>query len=47
MNVLLAEAAEHGVELPVEPIWIGIGAFALLLALLIFTLAFGKGRPHA
>lgn len=34
-------------ELPVEPIWFGVGALALLLALLVITLVFGKGRPHA
>lgn len=34
-------------ELPVEPIWFGVGAFALLLTLLVITLVFGKGRPHA
>ena len=34
-------------ELPVEPIWFGITALALLMALLAVTLVFGKGRPHA
>jgi hypothetical protein len=34
-------------ELAVEPIWFGVGAFVLLMALLAVTLVFGKGRPHA
>lgn len=34
-------------ELPVEPIWFGAAALGLLLALLVITLVFGKGRPHA
>lgn len=45
MFVVLAQA-EH-TELPVPPVVIGAGAFILLLLLLAFTLAFGKGRPHA
>lgn len=45
--VLLAETGHTGVELPVAPIWIGIGAFAGLLFLLVIVLGFGKGRPHA
>jgi hypothetical protein len=34
-------------ELPIDPIWFGVGGLALLLVLLGITLAFGKGRPHA
>lgn len=34
-------------ELPIEPIWFGVTALVLLLALLAVTLVFGKGRPHA
>ena len=34
-------------ELPIEPIWFGVTALTLLLALLVVTLIFGKGRPHA
>jgi hypothetical protein len=34
-------------ELPIEPVWFGVGALVLLLALLAVTLIFGKGRPHA
>ncbi len=34
-------------ELPIEPIWFGVGALVLLMVLLAVTLIFGKGRPHA
>ncbi|MGA7689392.1 MAG: hypothetical protein WCA29_09200 [Jiangellales bacterium] len=34
-------------ELPFEPLWFGVTALVLLLALLVITLVFGKGRPHA
>jgi len=34
-------------ELPVDPIWFGVVALVLLLALLVLTLVFGKGRPHS
>ena len=34
-------------ELPVDPIWFGVAALVLLLALLVLTLVFGKGRPHS
>jgi hypothetical protein len=34
-------------ELPVEPIWFGVVALVLLMALLAVTLIFGKGRPHS
>ncbi len=34
-------------ELPIEPVWFGVIALGLLLALLAITLVFGKGRPHA
>jgi hypothetical protein len=43
----LAATGHSGIELPVPPIWIGIGAFAFLLVLLAVVLGFGKGRPHA
>jgi hypothetical protein len=44
--VLLAEEA-HAEEggFPAEG-W-GIGALVILMTLLLVTLAFGKGRPHA
>ena len=34
-------------ELPIEPVWFGVIALVLLMALLAITLVFGKGRPHA
>jgi hypothetical protein len=34
-------------ELPVEPVFFGVAALGLLLVLLVITLIFGKGRPHA
>jgi hypothetical protein len=34
-------------ELPVPPYVFGIIAFALLVLLLLITLALGKGRPHS
>lgn len=34
-------------ELAFEPVWFGVIALVLLLALLVITLVFGKGRPHA
>lgn len=38
-----AEAAEESI-----PTWVvGAGALAILLALLLITLVYGKGRPHA
>jgi hypothetical protein len=40
-------AQEELRELPL-PTWaFGLGAFLALLALLLMTLAFGKGRPHS
>ena len=47
MSVLhLTEPAERIVEGPPAAMW-GIGVLVILLALLIATLIFGKGRPHA
>jgi len=40
---LMAEAA-RGRDLPVAPWAIGLGAFALLVTLLLVTLSFGKDR---
>ncbi len=39
--------SEEVIELPVEPWVFGTVALVLLLALLVVTLIFGKGRPHA
>ena len=41
---LLAVEGEHGRELPVEPWVYGVGAFGILLVLLLVTLSFGKDR---
>ena len=44
LTLLEAEAAR---ELPI-PAWaFGVIAFALLMGLLLLTLAIGKGRPHS
>lgn len=40
-------AAETHVEAPVSAGAVGIITLGILLALLIGTLIFGKGRPHA
>jgi hypothetical protein len=34
-------------ELPLEPWAFGVVALSLLLLLLVGTLSFGRGRPHA
>jgi hypothetical protein len=34
-------------ELPFPPLVFGLIAFALLVALLVITVALGKGRPHS
>jgi hypothetical protein len=44
---VLATTEEHTRELPLDPIWIGLITFAILLALLAGVLMFGKGRPHS
>jgi hypothetical protein len=38
--------SEVVIELPFEPWVFGAAALALLLVLLVATLAFGGGRPH-
>ena len=43
-TVLAGDAAQ---EAGVPPIVWGLGVLAVLMLLLIITLAFGKGRPHA
>ncbi|HEY6740115.1 MAG TPA: hypothetical protein VI076_14830 [Actinopolymorphaceae bacterium] len=51
MHAVLAQvqeqAQEHAGSPSIPPELIGLGAFALLVFLLIVTLAIGKGRPHA
>ena len=47
MSFLIAAVeAEETRELPLPPLAIGLIAFGILLALLLVTLSFGKGRPH-
>lgn len=40
-------ASEELRELPIDPLYFGIGTFAILLVLLVGLLMFGKGRPHS
>lgn len=47
MALTLLAAAEAPRELPIDPIWVGILVFALLLAMVVALLMFGKGRPHS
>ena len=47
MSVLhLTAPAERIAEGPPAPVW-GIGVVVVLMGLLIATLIWGKGRPHA
>jgi hypothetical protein len=41
---VLAETEQKGRDLPLDPWAIGVGAFVLLVALLLITLSFGKDR---
>lgn len=41
---LLANSEHSGTELPADPWVIGVGAFGLLVVLLLVTLTFGKDR---
>ena len=41
---LVAAGTEKGKDLPGEPWMIGVGAFALLVVMLLITLSFGKDR---
>jgi hypothetical protein len=47
LTTVVAQSAEHSTELPADPTVFGVGAFAILLALLVGVLVFGKGRPHS
>ncbi len=47
LSTVLAQGAEETHELPAEPLVFGLVAFAILLALLLGVLVFGKGRPHS
>jgi hypothetical protein len=44
IRLLAAEGESRGVDLPLEPWAIGVGAFVLLCVLLAVTLTFGKDR---
>ena len=44
LATVLAESGQQGRDLPLEPWAIGLGAFLVLTALLLVTLAFGKDR---
>ena len=41
---LIAAQTEKGRDLPGEPWMLGVGAFALLVVMLLITLSFGKDR---
>ena len=43
MSVVAAESG-HVTELPAEPIWFGVGAFGILVGLLLVTLSFSRER---
>jgi hypothetical protein len=42
---VLAETPSH--EPAVDPLYVGLGTFAILLALLVGLLMFGAGRDHS
>jgi hypothetical protein len=44
---LLAVVEEHSSDPALHPYVVGGIALGLLIAMLLFTLAFGKGRPHS
>ena len=41
---LMTSATEKGRDLPGDPWMLGLGAFGLLLVMLLITLSFGKDR---
>jgi len=47
MRTLILAAVEEHSEPAVHPYAVGAIALGILLAMLMFTLAFGKGRPHS
>jgi hypothetical protein len=47
LTTVFAQGAEETHELPAEPMVFGLIAFAILAALVVGVLMFGKGRPHA
>ena len=44
MGSALLAAEEHANELALEPIWFGVIAFGILLALLLITMSFNRDR---
>lgn len=47
MLTLILAAAEESSDPAIHPYVVGGIALGLLIAMLLFTLAFGKGRPHS
>jgi hypothetical protein len=47
LTTVVAQSAEESAELPADPMVFGVSAFAILCALLVGVLVFGKGRPHS
>lgn len=43
-SALVASESETGRDIPGEPWMLGLGAFVLLVAMLLITLSFGKDR---
>ncbi|MBA2697309.1 MAG: hypothetical protein H0U61_00865 [Nocardioidaceae bacterium] len=43
LNLLAAEELR---DLPVDPVFFGLGTFVLLMLVMLGLLMFGKGRPH-
>ena len=44
--VVRAAEEEQLRDIAVAPLWIGIGALAVFVILLVGLLIYGKGRPH-
>jgi hypothetical protein len=47
MKLLILAAVEEQSDPAIHPYVVGAIALGLLLAMLLFTLSFGKGRPHS
>jgi hypothetical protein len=44
LSAVATESEEHVNELPLDPIWLGLGGFGVLVALLLITLSFNRQR---